>query len=88
MGAPVQLAAINQDHELQSPSFIYDLPNYSWNHSTKYWYESEASVDWRHRKFVHHDLLGGKILGIPWTEPQWKKVLVLNEHPWLRDHKV
>lgn len=88
MGASINLAAVNKDMQQQSPSFIVDLPNYAWNHSTKYWYENEASVDWRLRKFVHHDLLGGKILGAPWSSPVWKKVLKLSDLPWLRDHKV
>ncbi|GKT64373.1 polyketide synthase [Colletotrichum tofieldiae] len=88
MGSSINLAAMNKDDLEKSPSFITDLPNYQWNHSTKYWYENEASVDWRFRKFSHHDLLGGKVLGTPWNEPVWKKVLKLSDLPWLQDHKI
>ncbi|KAK5992001.1 Highly reducing polyketide synthase [Cladobotryum mycophilum] len=60
-GGNVDLAKVNQEEEnTKKPSFIVDLPNYSWNHSKIYWQESQASKDWRFRKFVHHDLLGSK----------------------------
>ena len=88
IGYPINLAQMNKDSKPCSPSVVVDLPNYSWNHTTKYWHESEASMDWRFRKFVHHDLLGNKVLGTPWTQPVWKKVLKVQDLPWLRDHKV
>ncbi|OHW97941.1 polyketide synthase [Colletotrichum incanum] len=86
MGFPIRLAPFNDDSETESPSFISDLPNYKWDHSIKYWHESEASTDWRFRKFGHHDLLGSKILGTPWTRPIWKNVLKLKNVSWLCDH--
>ncbi|KAK6082377.1 beta-ketoacyl synthase domain-containing protein [Seiridium cupressi] len=67
---------------------LTDLPNYSWNHNTDYWYESEASLDWRNRQFPHHDLLGSKVLGTAWQSPAWKKSLKLEDLPWLRDHRM
>lgn len=88
MGCPIQLGQVNKDTQAAKPSMVVDLPNYAWNHATKYWHESEASSDWRFRKFVHHDLLGNKILGTPWTQPVWKKVMKVDDLPWLRDHKV
>lgn len=61
-GAEVDLAVINKrDHV--APRCVIDLPNYTWNHSTRYWYESEASKDWRFRLFPPHDLIGSKIIG-------------------------
>lgn len=51
------------------PLVLVDLPNYEFNHSTKYWHESDASKDWRFRKFPNHDLLGSKILGPSWQSP-------------------
>ncbi|PYH99747.1 ketoacyl-synt-domain-containing protein [Aspergillus ellipticus CBS 707.79] len=89
-GAPIQLAPFNRtkEDEESSPSVIVDLPNYSWNHTTKYWYETRASRDWRFRRFEHHDLLGLKILGTSWQAASWSKTLNIREHPWLKDHKV
>ncbi|KAI3391508.1 hypothetical protein diail_7206 [Diaporthe ilicicola] len=72
----------------EAPRLVTDLPNYAWNHNTDYWYENEASKDWRHRLYPHHDLLGSKVLGTPWQTPIWKKTLRLAELPWLKDHKL
>lgn len=88
-GSPIDLAKVNQYHPDQpTPSTIIDLPNYSWNHSVKLWYESEASKDWRFRKYPSHDLLGSKVLGTSWRSPSWKKVLKLDEVSWLKDHCI
>lgn len=89
-GGSVDLAKVNQAQEPAAPrpSIIVDLPNYSWNHSTKYWHESDASKDWRFRKFPHHDLLGSKVLGTSWNSPSFKKVLKLEHLGWLKDHRV
>ena len=87
----INLAKVNTDmdgpHEVV-PSVIVDLPNYSWNQSNEYWYESEASKDWRNRMFGHHDLLGSKVLATSWHTPAWKKTLRVADLPWLKDHKM
>jgi len=89
-GSPVKLEQVNKDETTteERPSVIIDLPNYAWNHTKKYWQESEASKDWRFRKFVHHDLLGTKVLSSPWQSPTWKKTLRLADVPWIKDHKM
>ncbi|KAK3903543.1 putative polyketide synthase protein [Staphylotrichum tortipilum] len=89
-GGDVDLALVNEYHAAASerPRTIVDLPNYVWNHSTKYWHENEASKDWRFKKFVNHDLLGSKVLGTSWNAPTWRKLLSLDDVPWLRDHKM
>ena len=90
-GSDFKLGKLNEDPtstDDASPSVIVDLPNYSWNHSTRYWYENESSKDWRFRLFPHHDLLGSKVLGTSWQTPSWKKTLQLENLPWLKDHKV
>lgn len=90
-GGVIDLTKVNMDFgeaQKATPSVIIDLPNYSWNHSTEYWYESEASNDWRNRMFPHHDLLGSKVLATSWHTPAWKKTLKVVDLPWLKDHKV
>jgi len=89
-GSPIALSKVNQaqDTAAEAPSVIVDLPNYKWNHSTKYWHESESSKEWRFRKFPHHDLLGSKILGTSWNAPSWKKTLRVENLHWLKDHRV
>ncbi|RFU28992.1 hypothetical protein B7463_g7334, partial [Scytalidium lignicola] len=90
-GGSVDLAKVNQGGETSEtdmPSTIVDLPNYVWDRSTKYIYENDASKDWRFRPFVHHDLLGAKILGAPWQAPTFRKIIDLEHQPWLKDHKM
>ncbi|KAK8058457.1 Acyl transferase/acyl hydrolase/lysophospholipase [Apiospora phragmitis] len=86
-GASIDLYKVNELQD-KSPSFIVDLPNYQWNHSTKHWHESLASKDWRFRPFVRHDLLGTKLLGTPWENPIWQNRLRIENNGWLRDHKL
>jgi acyl transferase domain-containing protein len=88
LGGPINMADVNCDFGLEPPRTIVDLPNYVWNHSTKYWHESQSSKDWRFKRFVTHDLLGSKILGTPWATPSFRKTLKILDLPWLRDHKV
>ena len=88
-GGSVKFAEVNRDRaSLESPAVIVDLPNYRWNHSTKYWRESESSKDWRFKQFPQHDLLGSKVLGTSWHTPSFKKSLRVEDVPWISDHKV
>ncbi|PYI31660.1 polyketide synthase [Aspergillus indologenus CBS 114.80] len=87
-GLPVDMAQVNEDVESSAPRVIIDLPNYCWNHSTKYWNESAASRDWRFKRFVQHDLIGSKVLGTSWRAPLFKKTMNLTNLPWLKDHRI
>lgn len=90
-GATISLRNVNKcgaGAEAVFPKVIVDLPNYTWNHSTQYWYENDASKDWRNRLFPHHDLLGSKVLGTSWHLPSWRKILRVEDLSWLKDHKV
>ncbi|KAL1625568.1 hypothetical protein SLS56_007227 [Neofusicoccum ribis] len=90
-GADVSVGEVNRSvyDDNARPQVIVDLPNYVWNHSTKYWHESQASKDWRFRRFPHHDLLGSKTLGTSWNNSlSWKNILRLDDLPWLKDHKM
>lgn len=72
LGAAVNFTDVN-GYSGQTVRTITDLPNYSWNHSIKYWHESAASKDWRFRQFITHDLIGSKIFGTSWHNPTWRK---------------
>ncbi|KAK3313628.1 hypothetical protein B0H66DRAFT_503226, partial [Apodospora peruviana] len=89
-GVPINLAAVNgtADTSVKTPRTIVDLPNYQWNHSARYWHENAASIDWRTKRFITHDLLGSKIPGTSWKAPTWRKKLDLADVPWLKDHKM
>ncbi|KAK1964571.1 PKSKA1 [Colletotrichum sublineola] len=86
-GGSVNLCKVNRVSSNKA-KVIVDLPNYSWNHSTRYWHETLASRDWRFKRFINHDLLGSKVLGTAWQAPVFKKVLKLADLPWLKDHKL
>lgn len=90
-GGSISLAEVNHGEKTgpeKRPLVIVDLPNYVWNYSTKYWHETEASKDWRFRKFPHHDLLGSKILGTSWNAPSFRRIMRVEDLAWLKDHKV
>lgn len=89
-GSPIDLAAVNgyRSPSVSGVRMLVDLPNYSWNHTVKYWHENAASWDWWNKQFITHDLLGSKIPGTSWEAPTWRKHLKLVDVPWLRDHKV
>ncbi|KAH7374224.1 beta-ketoacyl synthase domain-containing protein [Cadophora sp. MPI-SDFR-AT-0126] len=86
MGASIDMAVVNDYNS--SLRTIIDLPNYSWNHSIKYWHESASSKDWRFKKFPVHDLLGSKVLGAPWQNPVWRNRLNAGNVPWILDHQM
>ncbi|KAI1073750.1 hypothetical protein F5B20DRAFT_586947 [Whalleya microplaca] len=81
----VDLSKVNA---YDQPSLVVDLPNYQWNHSRRYWHESISTNDYRQRPFISHDLLGSKILSVPWQAPTFYKVIELSDLPWLRDHEI
>ncbi|KAL5382066.1 hypothetical protein DPSP01_006743 [Paraphaeosphaeria sporulosa] len=83
----VSLAKVNRVSP-QTSKVIVDLPNYVWNHSTRYWHETRASKEWRFKKFINHDLLGSKISSVGWNAPIFKANIKLAHLPWLRDHRL
>jgi len=85
-GAPIDMAAVNGGYT--SKRTIVDLPNYQWNHAARYWHENAASLDWRNRRYISHDLLGSKIPGTSQKAPTWRKKLDLADVPWLKDHQM
>ncbi|KAK6063593.1 beta-ketoacyl synthase domain-containing protein [Seiridium cupressi] len=86
-GGNIDLALVNR-YSAKSVRTVVDLPNYSWNHTVKYWHESAASKDWRFRKFPVHDLLGSKVLSVPWHTPVWRNRLNASNVPWIMQHKM
>ena len=85
-GAPIDMTVVNQYDGMERT--IVDLPNYTWNHTVKYWHENAASKDWRFRKYIVHDLLGSKILGTSWQAPTWRSRLNVTNVPFLMDHRM
>ncbi|OBT44805.1 Type I Iterative Polyketide synthase (PKS) [Pseudogymnoascus sp. WSF 3629] len=83
----VSLAKVNRVNA-QTSNVIVDMPNYVWNHSTRYWHETRASKEWRFKKFIHHDLIGSKVNSVGWNAPIFRANIKLAYLPWLRDHRL
>lgn len=92
----VDLAQVNAVENLQAsgevvrqaPSVVVDIPNYAWDHSNEYWFESRRSKEWRSREHPKHDLLGSKVTGTDLAEWQWMNVISANTTVWLKDHRL
>lgn len=78
--ASIDMSFVNE-YNTKKVRTIIDLPNYSWNHSIQYWYENDASKEWRFKQFITHDLLGAKIPSTSWEAPTWRKHLNLVDVP-------
>ncbi|KAF2868562.1 polyketide synthase PksD [Massariosphaeria phaeospora] len=88
-GHPVSITAVNQDAVTASaPSALADTPQYPFDHSRQYWYESRLSRDWRLRGPAPRNVLG--IRSADWNplEPRWRKNLSIKETPWFADHVI
>lgn len=69
-------------------SVVKDIPPYPWDHSRKYWHESQASKADRFRQHPYHDLLGLRITGGASYGRHWRHLIDLEKLPWLREHVV
>lgn len=67
---------------------LHDLPPYPWDHTHRYWQESQQSKDYRFRQHAPHDLLGVRIAGSTSLEPRWRHLVGVETLPWLQEHVV
>ena len=86
--APSIDAANLQDAQKERLQILVDLPEYPFDRSQTYWHETRLSRDWRMRNNAPRSVLG--ICATDWnpSEPRWRKMLSLEETPWLADHVV
>ena len=93
-GFPVDLEAVNSTISINAEGSVAKktagqkirLPSYSWDHG-KYWAETRLIKNHRLRKH-RHSLLGVQLPSSTEQRPQWRRLLRLNEIPWLSDHKI
>jgi len=90
LGYPLNLAEINgvNNKTGKKPAVLPNLPEYQFDHSRKYWYESRLSKDYRLRKVPRLDLLGTPATDWNPLEARWRKFIKVSETPWVVDHKV
>lgn len=68
---------------------LSDLPEYPFNHSRSYWYESRMSkYGYRLRRYPRLDLLGSPVPDWNPLEAKWRNFLRVSEIPWIKDHCV
>ena len=86
-GCNIDLVKINspQQKDLRALS---GLPSYPFNHSQRYWIESQLSENFRFRKFARHDLLGLPDLDTNSLNAKWRNVIRVSENPWVLDHTM
>ncbi|KAK3322951.1 hypothetical protein B0H66DRAFT_515672 [Apodospora peruviana] len=90
-GYPVDISLVNKSFGTAQSTCVtslVDLPPFAWNHTTRFWYESPASLAYRHRELPRHDMLGARCEFSSQAEPAWRNYLRLSEIPWLEHHKV
>ena len=68
-------------------NYVRDIPRYTWKQDTSHWFEPRVAHEWRFRKYPPHELLGARVFETA-TEPCWRKVLALEDVPWLAGHEV
>lgn len=88
-GYALDLGKVNfPDADSPAPKILTDLPRYQWNHNKKYWYDTRIKQEKAKFSPPRNDLLGSLIPECGLLEPQWKNDLLVDDIPWLRDHRV
>ena len=87
-GQPIDMIAMSTLLGEAQGKLLTDLPNYAWDHDTKYWHESRLSSEYQNRKFTRHELLGVRSPNFNVLEPSWRNYVRLSEIPWLKGHEI
>ncbi|RAH81722.1 ketoacyl-synt-domain-containing protein [Aspergillus japonicus CBS 114.51] len=65
-----------------------DLPEYTFNHTHRHWFEDRLSSAFRFRTHGPHELLGIRTVDSNAYEARWRNILRLEDLPWLEDHQI
>lgn len=96
-GFPVDLGRVNAIEEMDKSGNmtlreglpLVDLPRYSWNYSAgELRAKHRINLDFQHRRFPRHDLLGSLLPGTIRDQAQWRNMLDVHDLPWLEQHKL
>jgi NADPH:quinone reductase-like Zn-dependent oxidoreductase/SAM-dependent methyltransferase len=90
MGCEVDLRAVNEpDSSPRLPrSLLVNLPEYPFDHSQTYWYESRLSKNYRSRAYAPLELLGVRSNDWNRSDSRWRNFIRTREMPWVEQHKV
>jgi acyl transferase domain-containing protein/NADPH:quinone reductase-like Zn-dependent oxidoreductase len=75
-------------HGADEAAVLYDLPAYSWDHSTQHNQEYRLTQAYRLRNEPYNELLGLPVLDATDSQPRWKHSISRSSLPWLADHAV
>jgi acyl transferase domain-containing protein/phospholipid N-methyltransferase len=88
-GYSVDVRKINRPTKAVSqPMLLVDLPEYPFDHSKSYWFESRLSKGFRFRKHGYNPLLGTPVADWNPLEGKWRHFLGGSDLPWVEDHKI
>ncbi|KAF1998108.1 polyketide synthase PksD [Amniculicola lignicola CBS 123094] len=89
-GFPVSVDAVNHlDYVKETPAaFSTHTPEYPFDHTLTYWHESRFSSDFRLRASAPEPVLGARAYDWNPLEPKWRKILSLEDDPWIGDHVI
>lgn len=65
-----------------------ELPEYTFNHTQRHWFEDRLSSAFRFRTHGPHEILGIQTVDSNPYEARWRNILRLEDLPWLEDHQV
>lgn len=89
LGYAINLSALNNPIQgKESLQVLAELPEYPFNHSQSYWFESRLSKNSRFRTHARHELLGTRVPDWNPREARWRHMIRQSENPWITDHKV
>lgn len=90
LGDDVNLDAANRsDFSASVPrSLLVNLPEYPFDHSHQYWFESRLSKNYRLRKQAPHELLGARSNDWNPDDARWRNFLSFSDLPWIEQHQV
>ncbi|KAK2781485.1 Type I Iterative PKS [Onygenales sp. PD_12] len=88
-GTKLNFESVNfPSRHAKRPVLLTNLPQYPWNHNTKYWHPSRLAQSHCFKRFPRNDILGSLCLESDDIEPRWRNVIRADDHPWIRHHKV
>ncbi|KAI0100021.1 putative polyketide synthase [Nemania sp. FL0031] len=87
LGHPFALGRVNGDQDGDRTT-VTTLPPYAFNHSKGYWFESRSSRGYRLRQHPDYPLLGAPEADFNPLEAKWRKIIRIQDMPWVEDHKI
>ncbi|PYH41263.1 type I polyketide synthase [Aspergillus saccharolyticus JOP 1030-1] len=89
-GYAIDLSSVirSAQEEQDQPRLLVNLPEYPFNLTKKYWFESRISKNYRLRRFGHMELLGVSDPDATPLEARWRNIIRIADMPWVEDHKI